>query len=146
MKLHVKWLAVIVCLALPLAAVAAPPATCKAHGEAAFKAWTRGHDRKAGKHFSLAVSEKLTPAKLRKYWHMLQTRLGAFQKLGKFEPTTLHGHKLMVAPIDFAKARLAAVFTCDAKGHLTSMAVADPTKVQGLLPSPSPAAQADSGH
>lgn len=145
MKFHVKSLIAIVCLMLPLAALASSASTCRAHGQSSFHAWSHGQYTRAAAHFSPAVAARLTPQKLQKLWKMLETKVGKFKALGKFESRTVAGHAVEVAPMTFGVARLAAVFSCDAKGRLASWALLNPARVPGLLP-PAPAKTSGAKH
>ncbi|HEX7348812.1 MAG TPA: hypothetical protein VF264_04090 [Rhodanobacteraceae bacterium] len=113
-------------------ALAAPGATCQQYGEIAFAAWTQGLDAHVGDHFAPEVKIHLPPGVLHEMWTQLQAQAGKFVSLGQFEPRTLDGHALMVAPIDFTSKRLAALFSCNAKNQITGLQVLDPNAVPGL--------------
>lgn len=127
MKLHMKLLVATACLVAPMAVMAATPNTCMAHGEAAFHALTQGQYSKVGANFAPQLASQLKPATLKKMWQKdIQGRAGKFQKLGKFQSRKVEGHEVQFAPMDFAKAHLAAVFACDSKARLTTFAVVNP--------------------
>lgn len=134
MKIRTKWMAALVALGLvsPFAVAATPTAACRAHGEAAFKAWTHGQYEKVGAHFAPDVAAKLTPGELKQVWGQVHAKAGAFQKLGAFVPRTIQGHEALAAPMRFEKAPLAAVFACDSKDRINSFTVLNPTMVPGL--------------
>lgn len=118
----------------PAASAAAPasPTTCQQYGQIAFAAWTQGLYAHVGDHFAPEVKTHLPPAVLRETWEELQAQAGKFVSLGQFEPRTLDGHALMVAPIEFASKHLAALFSCNAQNQITGLQVLDPAAVPGL--------------
>lgn len=121
-----------------LAALLAAPAfaasqnLCRQYGQIAFAAWTQGLYAHVGDHFAPEVKTHLPPAVLRETWEELQAQAGKFVSLGQFEPRTLDGHALMVAPINFSSKHLAALFSCNAQNQITGLQVLDPAAVPGL--------------
>lgn len=122
-------------LAVPAFAAPSAPAagqSCQQYGDNAFHAWTQGLYAHVGDHFAPEMKQHLPPAVLREMWEQLQSQAGKFESLGAFEPRTLDGHALMVAPMDFASKHLAALFSCNAANQITGMQVLDPDSVPGL--------------
>lgn len=117
--------------AAPVTALA-QTAACRAHGEAAFTAWTHNNYDKVGKDFSPEVAAKLTPAMLKQTWSTLQGEVGAFEKLGSFAPHMVGRRVVMVAPMTFSLMALDAVFTCDAKDRIAGIQIVNPRMVPGL--------------
>lgn len=117
---------------LPASAVAAPSATCRKYGAEAFNAWTLGLYTAVGQHFAPDMQTHLPPTVLEEMWTDLQARVGKFRSLGAFTPHTLGGHPAMVAPMDFARMRMVAVYACNAKDQIAGLQILDPARVPGL--------------
>jgi len=134
------WIAwVLSSLALSAPGMAQPTAACRTRGQAALEAWTQGRYDQMGKDFAPVMAAKLTPGALRQVWTQLQVRAGAFRKLGELESRTVAGHDVLLAPMDFADASLAAVIACDAQDRIDGFRVVPSGAPPPQATSPEPA-------
>lgn len=113
----------VLCLFFTLSSRAEPTATCRAHGQVALVAWTQGNDTGAVKDFATDLAAQVTPERLKTGWTSLQSKVGAFQRLGELQPRTVGGHALLAAKLDFAELSLAALIDCDAQDRITTFRV-----------------------
>ncbi|MEW9571003.1 alpha/beta fold hydrolase [Rhodanobacter sp. Si-c] len=126
-------------LTLAAPAGAKPADACRAHGQAALEAWTQGHYDQAGRDFAPAMAAKLTPEMLRQVWGQLQVQAGSFKSLGTLVPRSLGGQDVLVAPLTFSSASLAAVLHCDAQGRIDGFRVVPAASVEPAAAAPEPA-------
>lgn len=116
--------------------VAQPVAACQARGQAALEAWTQGRFDQVGKDFAPAIAGKLTPEMLRQVWGQLQTQAGSFKSLGALAPRSLGGQDVLVAPLTFSNAPLAAIIHCDARDRIDGFRVVPASSVEPVAATP----------
>lgn len=123
------------CLAKP------PTATCRAHGQAALKAWVHGHDDQMNQYFAPIITSKVTPATWRAQWKQVQAKFGDFRHVGKLKARNLYGNEVLVARLDFAKGPQAMVVQCDDRGRITNFRLVPGSMIPGFVkstPAPKP--------
>ncbi len=113
-------LGAVACLAPAPVRAAAPDAQCRARAQAALAAFTHGKYDQVNRHFAPSIAGKTSANAMRAAWKQLEARAGAFRSMGKLQPRKLQGRDVLVAPLDFADARLAGMVACNDDGRITT--------------------------
>lgn len=140
MSKQLKGLMMVVLGMVPVApAMAQSAAVCRAHGQAALEAWTQGRYDQVGKNFAPVIAARPTPEMLRQAWGQLQAQAGSFRSLGALAPQSLGGQEVLIAPMGFSGAALAAIIHCDAQDRIDGFRVVPGTLVSPVAAAPEPA-------
>ncbi|MEW9623897.1 alpha/beta fold hydrolase [Rhodanobacter geophilus] len=118
MKFAHVLLAAVILSAPAVHAADVPTSACVAHAAASLDALTHGDYAGARKDFSDAVASKLNADRLEQAWQRLQSLQGAYRSHDAPRVAVFAGHPVVLATLNFAKARLDFMVACDAQDKI----------------------------
>ncbi|MGH8112190.1 MAG: alpha/beta fold hydrolase [Rhodanobacteraceae bacterium] len=135
MKRIGRLLALLLLLAFPLAALAAPADNaCLERAGASLDALVRGRFADVEAHFSTKMAGELPAAKLDEVWQRVTAMLGVYRSHGAPQRRPVQGQLAVVAPVQFARGSLDFVTACDASDKLTGFFLLNPDVVESATP------------
>ncbi len=106
-------------LSLSRPAIASKENVCADNAQASLSALVHGNDTAAAKHFTPGLLKRHDAANLRQTWNAVLSKAGAYEGHGAPHVTVIDGRRFLFTEVNFAKARLDAINTCDAIGRLS---------------------------